>query len=352
MNPETDDLDLDIPPLDRGRSPIAGRVGSPAFRGWTLLLGAGAGLTVLILAAVRPPGAPEAPPEATAATEQVVRFEPAAAAPAPPAGAWDLELEPEPEEIEATSEAPAVPDETGETPTTVPGPSPLMVHSAAPATGDHPAGADAAASSLGVETAASPVARAQAFPIDRRFTVLAGAHLPCLLEGALDSSTPGLVTCILPRDVRSDDGALVVMEKGTRVLGEYRSGLARGGQRLHILWTRAVTPNGVAVALASPAGDALGRAGLAGDLDRRFWERFGGAVLMSIVEGAASSLADRADRPLIAAPSAAGQALEQSSDLPPRLTLAQGAEVTLQVAQDLDFAGVYDLQLRGARERR
>ena len=97
----------------------------------------------------------------------------------------------------------------------------------------------------------------------------------------MDSTTPGYVTCLVPRDVYSDNGAVVLMEKGTRVLGEYRAGLRQGQRRLFVLWTRAVTPDGVAIALASPAADALGRAGFDGEIDTHFWERFGGALLLS-----------------------------------------------------------------------
>ena len=63
---------------------------------------------------------------------------------------------------------------------------------------------------------------------------------------AMDTATPGYVSCLIPRDVLSDNGAVVLMEKGTKVLGEYRSSLKQGQSRLFVLWTRAVTPAGVA----------------------------------------------------------------------------------------------------------
>ena len=69
-------------------------------------------------------------------------------------------------------------------------------------------------------------------------------------------ATPGYVSCLIGQDVYSDNGDVILMEKGTRVLGEYRSGMHQGQRRLFVLWTRAVTPAGVAVGLASPASDA------------------------------------------------------------------------------------------------
>lgn len=195
----------------------------------------------------------------------------------------------------------------------------------------------------------SPIGSAQADRLpDRNLLITAGTSVPCLLQTALDSTTPGYVTCILPRDVYSENGAVVLLERGTRVLGEYRGGLQQGRRRLFVLWTRAVTPTGVAVGLASPAADALGRAGFDGSVDTRFWDRFGGALLLSLVDdGALAAFGSSDDAAGARLPSdAAAAALEGSIDIPPTLRKAQGSEVTIFVAQDLDFRGVYQLRPR------
>jgi type IV secretion system protein VirB10 len=195
----------------------------------------------------------------------------------------------------------------------------------------------------------SAIGRASAHPVgDRNFLILAGATIPCTLQTALDTTTAGYVTCLIGRDVYSDNGAVVLLEKGTRVLGEYRTGLRQGQNRIFVLWTRAVTPNGVAIALASPASDALGRAGFGGRIDTHFWDRFGAALLLSIVGDATTELVDRgADGATVRLPSdAAAIAVQQGAQIAPTLRLAQGAEVAIQVAQDFDFAGVYALKDR------
>jgi type IV secretion system protein VirB10 len=183
---------------------------------------------------------------------------------------------------------------------------------------------------------------------DRSFLILAGTSLPCILQTALDTSTPGFVSCVIPQDVYSENGAVVLLEKGTKVLGEYRSSLKAGQTRLFVLWTRAVTPNGVALDLASPASDALGRAGFDGDIDRHFWERFGGALLLSIVDDGAAAVASKngALETLRLPSDAASVALEHSIDLPPTLKKAPGSEVAIFAAQDFDFSGVYGLKGR------
>lgn len=190
-------------------------------------------------------------------------------------------------------------------------------------------------------------ARANRLP-DRNFLIVAGAAIPCLLQTAMDTATPGYVTCLIPRDVYSDNGAVVLMEKGTKVLGEYRSSLRQGQNRLFVLWTRAVTPSGVTISLGSPAADALGRAGFDGAIDTHFWERFGGAVLLSVIDGGVYAVAgqDHVAGATRLPSDAAGIALQNSINIPPSLRKAQGAEVSIFVAQDFDFSSVYGLKAR------
>lgn len=197
----------------------------------------------------------------------------------------------------------------------------------------------------------SPIGQARAGRMpDRNRLITAGASLPCVLQTAMDSATPGYVSCMIARDVYSDNGAVVLLERGSRVLGEYRGGVEPGRRRLFVLWTRAVTPSGIAVSLASPAADALGRAGFDGAVDTHFWDRFGAALLLSIVDDAAYAAAVDGGSSLQSPPrlpsDAASVALQGSIGIQPSLRKAQGSEVSIFVAQDLDFSDVYVLRPR------
>lgn len=187
---------------------------------------------------------------------------------------------------------------------------------------------------------------------NRNFIVAMGTSIPCILETAMASDQPGFTSCVISRDVLSDNGRVVLMEKGTQIVGEYRGGLQRGQKRLFVLWNRAKTSNGIIVALASPATDALGRAGVDGYVDTHWWERFGSALLLSIV-GDATSYAGRrfqdsdvdAQNTTSAGQQAAAIAVEQSINIPPTLNKHQGETVSIFVARDLDFSGVYGLRV-------
>ncbi|WP_299960848.1 type IV secretion system protein VirB10 [uncultured Roseobacter sp.] len=193
-----------------------------------------------------------------------------------------------------------------------------------------------------------------------RATVLANPHLtitqgtiiPCVLETAMDSSQPGMVRCTVPDDIYATTGTVVLLEKGTRIVGQYRGGLQRGTQRLFVIWTRAETPNGVIVTLDSAGTDGLGRAGFDGDIDTQFWTRFGGTMLLSVIDDAlaalvvSSSNADSIENTTNGASNLAQTELQSTINVPIVLRKNQGEEVAVMVARDLDFSAVYRLKPR------
>ncbi len=191
--------------------------------------------------------------------------------------------------------------------------------------------------------------QARALP-DRNFLITAGSFIPCVLQSAMDSSQPGYVSCIIPRNVYSDNGRVVLMEKGTKVIGEYQGGLNRGQYRLFVLWTRAVTPHGITIDVGSPATDALGRGGMDGQVNNFFWTRFGTALLFSLVEDAASvgsqAVGNNGTNTTRVPSDAASTVLQQNGEIKPVLRKNQGEDVGITVAQDFDFSSVYGLSLK------
>jgi type IV secretion system protein VirB10 len=185
---------------------------------------------------------------------------------------------------------------------------------------------------------------------DRNYLVTAGAIIPCTLQTAMDSTVPGYATCLIPRDVYSDNGRVVLLEKGTRVFGEYQGGLQRGQNRLFAMWTRAVTPRGVAIDIGSPASDPLGRAGITGKIDRFFWQRFGAAMLFSVLD-AGGQIAGQAVSPqgstVFRTPGdTTSQILQDTQNIRPIVRVNQGTELAITVAKDFDFSQVYGLALK------
>lgn len=193
--------------------------------------------------------------------------------------------------------------------------------------------------------------------------VTEGTIMQCILDIAIDSQLAGYVKCHLPIDVRSTTGNVVLLDKGTQIVGEIQQGLVQGQTRVFVLWDRAETPDHVIIQLGSPGTDELGRAGLSGRVNNHWWQRFGDAILLSLIQGglnagtaAASGSGGGGGGGTTAVfnsfqsngSQVSDTALQAEINIPPTLEKNQGDAIAIFVAKDLDFSDVYDLRLRGA----
>lgn len=188
---------------------------------------------------------------------------------------------------------------------------------------------------------------------NRDYLLAKGAYLDCVLNTSLNSTVPGMTKCTLTRDVYSDNGVTLLLERGSEVTGEYRSNLTQGQTRLFVLWDRVKTPHGVVVNLASPGTDSLGGSGVPGYVETHFWQRFGGAMMLSLVDDLASYAANKGsgnngvtfDSSSETAQSMAAEALKNTINIPPTFYKNQGERVGIFIARDIDFSRVYHLQV-------
>lgn len=193
---------------------------------------------------------------------------------------------------------------------------------------------------------------------DPGMMITRGTKIPCHVVEALDTTLPGPVTCIQTEDVRGADGKVVLLERGTKWTGMQASGVAQGQRRVGIAWSRCETPNHVLVDVDEVGADWLGRPGIAGDVDNHFWDRFGAAILLSVISDIGPYLTalhqgGGNNNTTIAFPNITGGAQQVMSDvlkttlnIPPTLTAPQASQVVIHVARDLDFRDVYALQER------
>ncbi len=199
----------------------------------------------------------------------------------------------------------------------------------------------------------TPAVQAQVLPT-RRFLLPKSAFVDCTLETAIDSTFDGLVTCIGANDIYSADGQVVLLERGTKYVGEKRGDLRQGQARVFVLWHEARTPTGVVARLDSPGTDELGRTGLPGHVDTHFWDRFGAALLISVIDGTLQVLAAResttgGDRTTVQiSPSGSRdvmtEVLKNTLSIPPTVVKNQGDRIQILVARDVDFRAVYSLR--------
>ncbi len=182
--------------------------------------------------------------------------------------------------------------------------------------------------------------------------IVQGTIIQATLETAIDTELPGNIRAQVTTPVYSFDGQSILMPAGTRLIGTYNSKISIAQQRVLISWVRAITPEGKSVHLAATGTDRLGRAGQNGNVDTRFLERFGTAVLISSISAIPSFLAndDATGNTTVStandvAQDASGDLKDATEDvlkeylsLPPIIRIPQGTLLNVLVNQDLDFS--------------
>ena len=193
---------------------------------------------------------------------------------------------------------------------------------------------------------------------NRNMILPKGRTIDCGLSMRLVNEVAGMASCVLSQNVYSDNGRVVLLERGSEATGEYVAAMAQGQRRLFVLWTRIKTPAGVVINLNSPAADGLGTSGLAGIVDNHWWERVGAAFLLSMVQDAIAYKTAEAtggggsqgvavfQNTSQTGNRMAEKVLDSTINIKPTLYKNQGDRGSIFVARDLDFESVYALRAR------
>lgn len=207
-----------------------------------------------------------------------------------------------------------------------------------------------------LDRSATPAASAKQ-TVNRSLVIPKGVLFACSLKTAVITSASGFVACQTQRHVWSEDGKVVLAERGSHLDGEYRVVQVKPGMvRIPVLWTRLRTPNGVTIELDSPATGSLGESGIGGYVDNRWPERIGAALLVSLINDAVrvASTDNSGDvssgTSTVLLPSTtdtstklAERVLSATINIPPLIYQNQGEVVGVYVVRDLDFSSVYAL---------
>jgi type IV secretion system protein VirB10 len=190
---------------------------------------------------------------------------------------------------------------------------------------------------------------------DAGLVITRGHHLPCVLESQIMSNLPGSVNCILTENIFSTNGKVLLLEKGTVAVGEYKTGLKTGDSRLAIVWDRLETPSGVIIDVDSPSADMVGASGVDGWVDNHWLERVGAAFLLSFVQDAIAYKTTQATPPgTVVVPTATNttatgssmteKILDSTINIAPTMVKNRGDLINIEVRHDLWFQDVYTVQ--------
>lgn len=190
---------------------------------------------------------------------------------------------------------------------------------------------------------------------NRDLILTKGSMIDCVLNTKFNSSVVGMMTCTTTRNIYSASGRVILIDRGSKIVGEYQGGIQHGQSRVFVLWKRIETPKGVMIDIDSPAAGSLGQSGVTGRLDTKFWTRFGGAMMVSLIEDASSSFTRGASEKVFGVDidvedtSQTGKEFSQEYinqlvNIKPSLVKHQGDRLNVFVARDVFFDDVYELQ--------
>ncbi len=116
------------------------------------------------------------------------------------------------------------------------------------------------------------------------YWIAPGTVINGVLLSAVDTQLPGSITARVTQDIYdSRYGTQLVIPAGSVLRGNYKSAVQDGQDRVFMAFDTLVTPSGGIVSLGNmSASDALGRAGVEGDLHTHFWKRMGISTLLAL----------------------------------------------------------------------
>lgn len=190
--------------------------------------------------------------------------------------------------------------------------------------------------------------------LNRRYLLSAGTSMSCVLKTKIVTSYPGVTLCQLTKDVYSDDGNTLLARQGATLIGEQKQAMVQGNARVFVNWTTLKDEN-VSVRIGALGTDSLGASGLPAWVDSHFAERFGGALMLSLIGDTMDSLKNMTqqssgnsgnityDNSSDAAKELAKTTLENSINIPPTAYINQGAVLSIIVPRNIDFSSVYEV---------
>jgi type IV secretion system protein VirB10 len=181
------------------------------------------------------------------------------------------------------------------------------------------------------------------------YVVQAGAVIPAALITGIRSDLPGQITAQVTEPVYdSPTGKYLLIPQGARLIGQYDSSVAFGQNRLLLVWTRLIMPDGASIVLERlPGADTGGYAGLEDQVDNHWGMLFKAAVLSTFLSVGAEAGTSQDENNLVQAiRSGASDSISQTGqqivqrelNIQPTLTIRPGFPVRVIVSRDLVLA--------------
>jgi type IV secretion system protein VirB10 len=184
-----------------------------------------------------------------------------------------------------------------------------------------------------------------------------GSVIPATLITGLNSDLPGRITAQVSQSVYdSATGYRLLIPQGAKLFGRYDSKVSFGQERVLVVWTDLIFPNGSTLQIGGMAGtDAEGYGGFSDKVDRHLWRTFGSAALIALIgtgidmsmpqsstletqetasDAARRNFAESFGR-------VAEQTISKNLDVQPTIQIRPGYKFNVLVDQDIIFPSAY-----------
>jgi type IV secretion system protein VirB10 len=183
-----------------------------------------------------------------------------------------------------------------------------------------------------------------------------GSVIPATLVTGINSDLPGRITAQVSQNVYdSATGRHLLIPQGSKLFGRYDSKVAFGQNRVLVIWTDIIFPNGSTLQIGGMAGtDAAGYGGFSDKVDNHLLQTFGSAILVALI-GAGTEMmlpqdsnntgndAENSARESFAETfgEISEQTVSKNLDVQPTLEIRPGYQFNVLVDQDMVFPGAF-----------
>lgn len=183
------------------------------------------------------------------------------------------------------------------------------------------------------------------YPVDLRRTLTADRRIEAILIEDINSTLPGKITAQIENNIYAAQGRHILIPIGSKAIGHYQSLNKIGETRLGIIWSRIITPKGVNIVTNAEMTDQMGRSGLAGEIDTKFWDKYGLAILVSTVSALAqiSVNVDNQNQAVFIdtygkeLSTLSAKILEEQINIKPTIKIPAGARILISATEDIWF---------------
>lgn len=184
-----------------------------------------------------------------------------------------------------------------------------------------------------------------------------GSVIPATMITGLNSDLPGRISAQVSQNVYdSATGHRLLVPQGAKLFGRYDSKVSFGQERVLVVWTDLIFPNGSTLQIGGMSGtDAEGYGGFTDKVDRHLWRTFGSAALVAIIGTGidmsmpeSSTLAtqdtasDAARRNFAESfGRVAEQTISKNLNVQPTIRIRPGYKFNVLVDQDIVFSNAY-----------